>query len=257
MPASASWPTLMIYPHPHAARASRKLFAALGLACALFMQAAPAPADTFFDNATRPATPAELAPFQAWYEDAHPGVRVPVPMLELKRLEHKAAWRIWGATTDSPARRGIRSLCIVNRTQFVFDTAWRQEGEARQHAWLETKGCTALESAIDIVNRLPDSDIVELLEQQGKLLASARLLFSGNTSCARQRAFHFQLKQIALGNIVPDGEEMAVLVYHDDRGGLAKVWVRRSGAEHTAWNVSCGPLLSTVLPQVVRSAKSN
>ncbi|MBC7685042.1 MAG: hypothetical protein H7176_07420, partial [Bdellovibrionales bacterium] len=129
---------------------------------------------------------------------------------------------------------------------------WKQEGDARQYAWLEKQGCAQVAMAVEVIRRLPESDIVELLEQQGKLLASARLLFAGNTSCARQRALAYALKAIELGPISAGGEEMAALVYHDDRGGLARVWVRRNGAEHTAWNVACAPLPATVAPQVIR-----
>ena len=44
---------------------------------------------------------------------------------------------------------------------------------------------------------------------------------------------------------------MAALIFHDDRGGMSKVWARRTGTEYNAWNVSCGPLPTTVAPQVV------
>jgi len=246
----------MIYPRHRAAKAAGRLLPEFALAIVLAMQCTPALADTF-DTSTRSANPAELAQFNAWYANAHPGLRPPLPLLMLRRVEGKADWRVWGAVADTPARRGIRALCIVNRTRFGFDTGWQIDGEARQLAWLETKGCTAPATAVELLRRLPESDIVELLEQQGTLLAGARLLFSGNTSCARQRALRYQLKAIDLGAIVPGGEEMAALVYHDDRGGLASVWARRSGTEHTAWNVRCGPLLSTVAPQVVRPAKAH
>ena len=245
----------MIHPPQRAASAARQLLPAFSLAILLATPCTPVLADTF-DTSTRSATPAELAQFNGWYAKAHPGLRPPVPVLQLRRVEGKADWRVWGAVAETPARRGIRALCIINRTRFTFDTSWQIEGEARQYAWLESKGCTAQDSAVAVIRRLPESDIVELLEQQGKLLASARLLFAGNTSCARQRALRYQLMAIDLGNIVPGGEEMAALVYHDDRGGQASVWARRSGTEHTAWNVGCAPLLSTVAPQVVRPAKT-
>lgn len=233
------------------AHAACQQLSVLAMAVLLLSGAAPAAADTF-DTGTREATLEELARFQAYYRNTNPGQRAPVPWLSLRRIDDTQSWRISGALANSPARRGIRSLCIVNRTAFRFNTSWTQEGEARQYAWLEPQGCTQVTSAIDIVRRLPESDIVELLERQGALLASARLLFAGNTSCARQRAFSYALKAIDLGAIHAGGEEMATLIFHDDRGGLARVWVRRSGSVHTAWNVSCGPLMSTVAPQVIR-----
>ena len=239
-----------------AARAVREQLTVLAMTALLLAQSARAGADTF-DTSTRAPGPAELAQFQADYSRANPGQRPPAPTLKLRRADDKQNWRMWGALAEWPARRGMRALCIVNRTEFSFDTSWKQEGEARQYVWLEQQGCTQVASAVEVMRRLPESDIVELLEQQGKLLASARLLFAGNTGCARQRALNYVLKAIDLGAISAGGEEMAALVYHDDRGGAARVWARRSGADYTAWNVACGPLPSTVAPQVIRPGSAS
>ena len=122
-------------------------------------------------------------------------------------------------------RRGARTLCIDAR-------------DGVQHAWLQTGACTDTARAIPVRNRLPESDIIELLEQQAKLLAGARLLFAGNTECARLRARPFRLAAIDVGAAVPGGETMAGMVFAGEHGA-ATVWARRSGIEYAAWNVSC------------------
>lgn len=205
------------------------------------LAAAPALAATIVPQQTRPATEAEAGAFRAWHAGAYPKAGALPAQLDVRRFNDKDDWSVMGASVDAPARRGQRALCIVERTPFVYAKGWKQEGITRQLAWLETKGCSGKSGAIDVLKRLPESDIVELLERQGSLLSSARLLFAGNTQCARQRANKFTLKAIDLGAAVEGTEEMAGLRYQDDRGGSATVWVRRSGLDYTAWNVSCAP----------------
>lgn len=205
------------------------------------LAAAPALAATIVPQQTRPATEAEASEFGAWYASTHPQAGAVLPRVDVRRFNGKDEWRVMGASVDSPARRGQRALCIVERTLFVNAKGWKQEGDARQLAWLEAKGCSGKGGAIEVLKRLPESDIVELLERQGSLLSSARLLFAGNTHCARQRANTFVLKAIDLGAAVEGTEEMAGLRYLNDRGGSATIWVRRSGLDYTAWNVSCAP----------------
>ena len=122
-------------------------------------------------------------------------------------------------------RRGPRALCIDDR-------------DGTQFAWLQAGRCSESGRAVPVRTRLPESDIVELLEQQGKLLSGARLLFAGNTECARLRARPFILAAIEVGAAVPGGEAMAGLVFTGAEGA-ATVWARRSGVEYTAWNVAC------------------
>ena len=122
-------------------------------------------------------------------------------------------------------RRGARTLCIDERA-------------GMQVAWLQAASCSNAARAVPVRSRLPESDIVELLEQQAALLAGARLLFAGNTECARLRARPFQLAAVDVGAAVPGGETMAGLVFTGQHG-TATVWARRSGRDYTAWNVSC------------------
>ncbi|SFM77463.1 hypothetical protein SAMN02982985_05250 [Rugamonas rubra] len=87
---------------------------------------------------------------------------------------------------------------------------------------------------------LSDAAAVALLRGQAELLTRARLLFAGNTSCARLRALDFTLQ--ALGPApagAAGGGAMYELRYRSDRGNEARVAVRQHRAELTAWNVSC------------------
>ncbi|PHV06889.1 hypothetical protein CSQ96_12950 [Janthinobacterium sp. BJB412] len=87
---------------------------------------------------------------------------------------------------------------------------------------------------------LSDAAAVALLRGQAELLTRARLLFAGNTSCARLRALDFTLQ--ALGP-APAGAAgagaMYELRYRSDRDNEARVAVRQHRAELTAWNVNC------------------
>ncbi len=132
-----------------------------------------------------------------------------------------------GAPTGALAepRRSIRSLCVDERG-------------TQQHVWLQARGCNEPSRGVPVQSRLPDSDLVELLEQQAKVLAAARLLFAGNTQCARLRARSFTLAAIVVGAAVEGGETMAGLVFRGEHGS-ATVWTRRSGLDYAAWNVSC------------------
>ncbi|WGG52198.1 hypothetical protein [Rugamonas sp. DEMB1] len=87
---------------------------------------------------------------------------------------------------------------------------------------------------------LSDAAAVALLRGQAELLTRARLLFAGNTSCARLRALDFTLQ--ALGPApagAAGGGAMYELRYRSDRDNEARVAVRQHRAELTAWNVSC------------------
>ncbi len=130
-------------------------------------------------------------------------------------------------TSDAVAepRRSIRSLCVEQRG-------------SEQYVWLQAPACSAVSRGVPVQSRLPESDLVELLEQQGRVLAAARLLFAGNTQCARLRARPFTLAAIVVGAAVEGGETMAGLVFRGEHGS-ATVWARRSGLDYAAWNVSC------------------
>ena len=180
---------------------------------------------------TRLPTEQERAAFLAYYP------KPATPPLYTVTREGGAAWRL-EARVDGPPRRALRTLCRMERLTFVHDGAWRA-GPAQQLAWVAPAGCAAPAAPIALGQRMPDTDILALVEQQGALLKRARLLFAGNTACAPQRAYPYQLAAIDVSVFINGSEEMATLTYRSDRGPLARVWARRTGLAYDPWNVSC------------------
>jgi len=187
---------------------------------------------------TRPPTDAELASFQAHYQQQFPRRPPAKPVFSITREAAKSAWTLT-ATVDSPPTRGLRALCRMTRTDFRYAGQWRASDKARPYAWLEHRGCTATARAVEMVQQMPDTEAAGLLEHHLALLQSARILLAGNTACASQRSFKFTLAQIEVGTAGPSAEVLAGLVFKSDHNTVAKVWARRSGADYNAWNVSC------------------
>ena len=101
--------------------------------------------------------------------------------------------------------------------------------------WLDRSAdCGVSPQRVHLKQPLGERDIVTVLEQQGPLLQSARLLFAGNTRCAPQRAHKFELAAI---DVTPD--RFYQLTYVSDRGGSAVVTVRKRARELTAWAARC------------------
>lgn len=67
----------------------------------------------------------------------------------------------------------------------------------------------------------------------------ARLLMTGNTACAPLRALKFALAAVDVGAAAAS----YALVFKSDRDSYARVWLRKSGAQYDAWNVTCPPVL--------------
>jgi hypothetical protein len=187
---------------------------------------------------TRAPTEAELASFQAYYQQQFPGTLPAKPVYRIARETAKSAWTIT-ATVDSLPTRGLRALCRMNRTDFRYTNRWGGGDRPRPYAWLEHRGCTATARAVEMVQQMPDTELAALLEQHQALLQSARILLGGNTSCASQRSFRFALTQIVVGSAGPSPEVLAGLVYKSDHDTQATVWAKRNGADYNAWNVSC------------------
>ena len=183
---------------------------------------------------TREATQQERASFTAFYQ-LPAGAAAPVYKVTRERLD--APWRI-EAQVDQAPRRALRALCRMERLTFAYDGKW-QALPQRQFAWHAPAGCTAPATPIALGQRMPDTDILALIEQQGALLTRARLLFAGNTACARQRAYNYRLAAIDVRIFINGSEEMATLTYQSDRGAIARVWARRSALAYDPWNVSC------------------
>ncbi|MDO8439141.1 MAG: hypothetical protein Q7S67_02745, partial [Telluria sp.] len=136
-------------------------------------------------------------------------------------------------------RRGLRTLCRMTRTSFSFDKVWSVLPQRTEFVWLQKGACRPSASAATLQNRMPDTELVSVLEQHPKVLARARLLMAGNSACASARSFNFGLASIGVGTSGKETEEMVELGYVSDRRTTARIWIRRSGAEYDAWNVAC------------------
>jgi hypothetical protein len=209
----------------------RRPRATLGLLCALALPPAFAHAAE-----TRLPTDQERASFQAYYQQQST-IGVAPPVYKVTRDSAGAPWRI-EVLVDASPRRALRALCRMDRLVFIHDGQWRRD-PARQFAWHAPAGCRAIATPIALGQRMPDTDLLALIEQQGALLNRARLLFSGNTACATQRAYNYRLTAIDVTVFINGSEEMATLTYQSDRGFVARVWARRTGLAYDPWNVSC------------------
>lgn len=187
---------------------------------------------------TRAPLDAERASFAAFYRAHFPGAKLPAPVFIIERDSAAQPWRLM-AQVDARPRRGARGLCRMERMRFVFGSEWAMEQPTR-HAWFDRNRCGAPAAQhVLVLTRMPDTDVIALAENAPAVLARARLLFAGNTSCAVQRSSRFRLHAIDVGAAVAGGEEMAELIYRSDRNTSATVWVRRSGLAYDPWNVSC------------------
>jgi hypothetical protein len=186
---------------------------------------------------TREVTPQERAAFEAWYQQQPKLANASPPVFAATRENDASPWRV-AAYIDGTPRRALRALCRADRATFSFDSSWRA-GPAQQLAWQAAGACTVPATRIVLGQRMPDTDILALIEQHRALLTRARLLFAGNTACAPQRAYNYTLTGIDVSVFINGSEEMATLTYQSDRGPVARVWARRTGQAYDPWNVSC------------------
>ena len=187
---------------------------------------------------TRQASDQEKASFIDYYQQQQQFKAIAAaPRYTVTRDSPGAPWRI-EALIDAGPRRALRTLCRRDRLTFINDGSWRA-APVQQFAWHAPAGCTLPANPIAIGQRMPDTDILALIAQQGTLLTRARLLFAGNTACAPQRAYPYQLTRIDVSAFINGSEEMAELTYRSDRGTTARVWARRTGLAYDPWNVSC------------------
>jgi hypothetical protein len=186
------------------------------------------------DEARAP-TAAEQKAFEAWYRSRPAAAaQAAAPQLETRRDGKR--WRL-SAHEDAPAVRAVLPLCRMPRTVFERQNKqWTERAETL--IWVHhTAQCgPAPASAVRQRAELPELDILRLLQQQAELLRSARLLMAGNTSCAPMRSRSFQLSAL---DRAPD--TLPLLVFDNDIGGTARISVRKTGADLTAWNVNCRP----------------
>jgi hypothetical protein len=191
--------------------------------------------DDFFRarNAAQPQRPWGAAPLFA-------------PAFEIERQRGKP-WQVI-ARVDSAPRRSAPDLCRQIRSSFVYDAArpkgerWTDAAEAPQwYVWLAQPNipCHAARYTVLMDQAVPAADAVALLWQHRELLIRARLLFAGNSGCARQRALTFRLAALKPAASATGAPVMFGLVFESDRDTTATVAVRKHRGEYAAWNVSC------------------
>ncbi|MGK5077787.1 hypothetical protein [Janthinobacterium sp. HLX7-2] len=150
-------------------------------------------------------------------------------------------------SVEAPPYRGHGALCRTQRTKFVLQGSGKQarwqEAGMEYFAWLDRGTCRPVAEPVRMLQRIPDTQLEDVLLYQKPLLARARLLMAGNTACAPLRALNFALAAVDVGAATPRTEERYALVFKSDRDSYARVWLRKSGAQYDAWNVTCPPVL--------------
>ncbi|MTW12150.1 hypothetical protein GM658_16215 [Pseudoduganella eburnea] len=184
---------------------------------------------------TRAPTLAEQRSFQQFMQRSAPGA--PLPALHAERAHGAKQWEV-SASEDAPPVRLVLPLCRVTRTRYTLqaDDSWRTDSS--QHVWIHhTTSCgTPPAGMVELRAQLAEIDVLRLIQAEGEVLQKARLLMTGNTSCAPTRSRNFTLRSLGRS---ADG--MYLLGYQSDIGSTAGITVRQTrGAELTAWNVACG-----------------
>jgi len=194
------------------------------------------PAAAMAQEQSRAATPAEQKAFEAFYRARYPSGSV--PEVQAHRRRGGLPWGL-SASMDAPPQRAVLPLCRMTRTLFEREgKTWQELARKPVLTWVHhAPQCGKPPAApVELRSELPELDILRLLQQQAEILKSARLLMAGNTSCAPMRSRNFHL--IAL-ELAPD--HLPLLVFDNDIGGAARIAVRKTGADLTAWNVYCRP----------------
>ena len=193
--------------------------------------------DEFFAarNASRQQNPLGAAPLFA-------------PAFDIER-ERGKPWRVIARVDSAPAPfNSAPELCRQIRSSFVYDAGkpadqrWSDSAEAPQwYVWLAQPNmpCQAARYTVLMHPALPATEAVALLRQHRELLTRARLLFAGNSQCARQRALTFRLAAMEPAAREAGAIAMFGMVFESDRDTVARVAVRKCRAEYAAWNVSC------------------
>lgn len=216
------------------------MFAIAFLAVILFPQLAHA---QDAQSERREPTLQERESFNAFYR-SDPSRPQAAPAYEVTREPGRREWRV-EAVVSTPASRGVGMLCRMNTTRYVYapqapqDRRWSNAG-TRHFAWLDRASCGKPSRPVELLQRIPDMEVIPLIEQHGVLLLRARLLLGGNTSCAAHRALRYRLQAIDVSAPPHGKEELYALVFDSDRVITARVWVKKRGAELNAWDVACG-----------------
>ncbi len=169
------------------------------------------------------------------------------PAFEIDRESAGKPWRVI-ARMDSAPRRSHPDLCRQIRSSFIYNAKapegerWQDAAEPpRWYVWLATPTvpCAAARYTTLQDPKVADVDAVALLRQHRDLLGRARLLFAGHSQCAPYRALTYRLAALEPAAPVAGAPLMLGMVFESDRHAVARVAVRKSGGEYTAWNVSC------------------
>ena len=181
-----------------------------------------------------------------FYAQQYPGEAAARTVFESVRVVGGRGSEVVGSV-EAPSYRGHGALCRTQRTKFVLhgegQRARWQEAGMEYFAWLDRGTCRPVAEPVRLLQRIPDAELEGILLYQTPLLARARLLMAGNTACAPLRALPFSLAAVDVGAAAPRAEERYALVFKSDRDSYARVWLRKSGAQFDAWNVTCPPVL--------------
>ena len=196
----------------------------------------------------RDATAEERNSFDVFYRERLPAglngsASLFAPAFDISR-RGRTPWQVI-ARVDSSPRHFAPDLCRQVRSSFIYDSKAKSWGpsaaEPEWYVWLAQPNviCTAARYTVLMHPAVPKVDVAALLRQHRELLLRARLLFAGNSSCARQRALTFRLSAIEPSPPVYGSPVMFGLVFDSDRDTQATVAVRKHRGEYVAWNVSC------------------
>lgn len=225
------------------------LAALLGAAGAAHAAAkAPAPPQP---PQTRAPTEEERASFDDYYRQQVPaavsgGQSLFAPAFDIQRRRGEP-WRVI-ARVDSAPRRHTPDLCRQIRTSYLYNAKapkgerWTPSAAAPEwYVWLATPKvpCAVAQYTTRMDPAVHPDDVKALIWQHRTLLARARLLFAGNSSCARQRSLTFRLAAIEPAAPANGAPAMVGMVFESDRDTRVRVAVRKHRGEYAAWNVNC------------------
>lgn len=189
---------------------------------------------------------AQRASLLAFYAQQYPGEAAARTVFESVPVVGGRGREVVGSV-EAPPYRGHGALCRTQRTKFVLQgdgkqARWQEAG-MEYFAWLDRGTCRPVAEPVRMLQRIPDMELEGVLLYQKSLLERARLLMAGNTACAPLRARTFSLAAVDVGAAAPRAEERYALVFKSDRDSYARIWLRKSGAQYDAWNVTCPPVL--------------
>ncbi|NHZ35653.1 hypothetical protein [Massilia rubra] len=211
------------------------------LAALLLAAGAQAAGETIIPLQTRAPTEAEVKAFHAYYQKRFPDNHSAQPAFEVTRGHSGMPWEVT-ARVDMAPRRGLKLLCRMQRIAFAYASGqWSADQQIRQFVWLDrASGCAIPATPVELMQRMPDTELTAVLAQQAALLDKARLLMAGNSDCARYRSLPFVLHAIDVGASGSSSEEMVALNYRTAPDADATIWARRNGAGYDPWSAACG-----------------